>query len=104
MDSDHRADFGSTFRTADFFSISACRDLLFHVQEHRMTLTGIAGFLRDNDLALLGFDIKRDVLQAYVQRFPDDQAATNLDQWQAFEHEHPGIFIGMYQFWVQKAG
>jgi hypothetical protein len=37
-------------------------------------------------------------------RFPDDRVATNLAQWQLFENEYPDTFVGMYQFWVQKAG
>lgn len=69
-----------------------------------MTLTGIEAFLRDNDLAFLGFEIDASVLRAYKRRFPDDRAATNLDQWQIFENENPDTFFGMYQFWIQKAG
>jgi tetratricopeptide (TPR) repeat protein/SAM-dependent methyltransferase len=98
------ADLGTTLKSPDFFSISACRDLLFHVQEHRMTLTGIDAFLRDNNLAFLGFEIDDDVLRAYKLRFPDDHAATNLGQWQIFENENPDTFLGMYNFWVQKVG
>jgi len=104
MDLDKSADFGTTIRSADFFSTSTCRDLLFHVQEHRMTLTDIDAFLREHNLAFLGFDIGAEVLRAYRLRFPDDCAATNLGQWQIFESENPDIFIGMYQFWIQKAG
>ena len=96
------SDFGMATKSADFFSISSCRDLLFHVQEHRMTLTSIDSFLRDNNLAFLGFEVKDDVLQTYMRRFPDDRAATNLNNWQIFENENPDIFFGMYQFWVQK--
>ncbi|MBI1887913.1 MAG: methyltransferase domain-containing protein [Nitrosomonadales bacterium] len=98
------ADFWTAFLTRDFFSISACRDMLFHVQEHRMTLPGIEAFLRDNNLVLLGFEIGAEVIHAYKQRFPDDHAATNLEQWQIFENENPGTFYGMYQFWIQKPG
>ncbi len=89
-------------RITDFFSTSECRDLLFHVQEHRMTLTAIDAFLRENKLAFLGFEINPNALRAYRQRFPDDAAATNLQQWQIFEHENPDTFIGMYNFWIQK--
>ena len=39
----------------DLFSTSNCRDLLFHVQEHRMTLPQIKAFLAENDLQFLGF-------------------------------------------------
>ena len=102
MDLGANGGFGDLLRVNDFFSISDCRDLLFHVQEHRMTLTGIEAFLRDNNLVFLGFQIDADVLSAYKQRFPDDQTATNLSQWQIFEQEHPNIFFGMYQFWIQK--
>ena len=104
VDLDKSEDFGTTTRLPDFFSISTCRDLLFHVQEHRMTLTGIDAFLRENDLAFLGFEIEANVLHAYRRRFPDDRAATNLGQWQLFENENPDTFLAMYQFSIQKAG
>ena len=103
MDLGEKGGFGDLLRVNDFYSISDCRDLLFHVQEHRMTLTGIEAFLRDNNLVFLGFQIEADVLSVYRQRFPDDQTATNLSQWQIFEHENPNIFFGMYQFWIQKS-
>lgn len=89
-------------RDSDLFTVSGCRDLLFHVQEHHVTLTEIGRFLQENGLVFLGFDIAADVLQSYRQRFPGDRAATNLAQWQVFEDENPGTFVGMYQFWVQK--
>jgi len=89
-------------RPSDLFTISGFRDLLFHVQEHPVTLTEIESFLEENDLAFLGFDISADVLQSYRSRFPQDRAATNLTQWQTFENENPDTFVGMYQFWIQK--
>jgi tetratricopeptide (TPR) repeat protein/2-polyprenyl-3-methyl-5-hydroxy-6-metoxy-1,4-benzoquinol methylase len=104
MESGNSAEFGAALKSADFFSTSTCRDLLFHVQEHRMTLTGIDEFLRDNGLAFLGFEIGADVLRAYRRRFPDDRAATSLAQWQVFENDNPDTFSSMYHFWVQKAG
>jgi hypothetical protein len=69
-----------------------------------MTLTGIDAFLRENDLQFLGFEHRPDVFQAYRLRFPEDLAATNLDDWKIFENETPDTFIGMYQFWIQKVG
>lgn len=99
---DANAGFGSVLKSSDFFSISACRDLLFHVQEHRLTLPGIAAFLRDNGLQFLGFQLDAPVLRAFQRRYPDDLAGTNLDHWQRFESENPDTFFGMYQFWVQK--
>ncbi len=88
----------------DFFSTSECRDLLFHVQEHRLVLPQIKAFLAAHDLRFLGFVIDGAVIARYRQRFPEDPAATDLDRWDAFEAEHPAMFGRMYQFWVQKAG
>jgi SAM-dependent methyltransferase len=104
VDLDKSENFGTTTKLLDFFSISSCRDLLFHVQEHRMTLTGIDAFLRENNLTFLGFEIEADVLHAYKRRFPNDRAAINLGQWQIFENENPDTFRAMYQFSVQKPG
>ncbi|MFO1249303.1 MAG: tetratricopeptide repeat protein [Alphaproteobacteria bacterium] len=92
----------SLLNLSDFFSISTCRDLLFHVQERYVTLAEIDAFLRARGLTLLGFEINRNVLHAYRQRFPDDPAAVDLGQWQIFEQENPGTFASMYQFWIQK--
>ncbi len=89
--------------SGDFFGVSSCRDLLFHVQEQRMRLPDIAAFLRDNDLAFLGFETSDTILRAYRRRFPGDSAATNLDHWQAFENDNPDTFSGMYVFWIQKS-
>jgi len=86
----------------DFFSTSTCRDLLFHVQEHRMTLPAIAAFLAAEGLVLVGFDVEAPVAQRYRKRFPDDAAMTNLAHWHAFEMEHPHTFAGMYMFRIRR--
>jgi tetratricopeptide (TPR) repeat protein len=88
--------------SSDFFSTSACRDLLFHAQEHRMNLNILADFFKDHDLNFIGFDIDSSVIQDYKKRFSNDISATNLDQWHIYEEENPDTFIGMYQFYVQK--
>jgi SAM-dependent methyltransferase/Tfp pilus assembly protein PilF len=87
----------------DFFSTSECRDLLFHVQEHRLALPQIKAFLAAHDLRFLGFVVDGAVVARYRQRFPEDPAATDLDRWDTLEAEHPAMFGRMYQFWVQKA-
>jgi 2-polyprenyl-3-methyl-5-hydroxy-6-metoxy-1,4-benzoquinol methylase len=93
---------GHLLKVTDFYSTSSCRDLLFHVQEHQLSLPEIAAFLRENGLNFLGFEIEPDVLNAYRQHCPDDPAAIDLAQWHAFEQAHPDTFFSMYQFWVQK--
>jgi tetratricopeptide (TPR) repeat protein len=94
--------YGFATNSSDFFSTSACRDLLFHVQEHRMTLRTLDRFFKDHDLTFLGFEIDSSIIQAYKKRFLNDISATNLEQWHIYEEETPGTFLGMYQFWVQK--
>jgi hypothetical protein len=89
-------------RTSDFFGLSECRDLLFHSQEHRLSLPGISTFLAANDLQFLGFDIDPKTRRNYTRQFPGDIAMTDLAQWHRYETGHPDTFFQMYQFWVQR--
>jgi tetratricopeptide (TPR) repeat protein/2-polyprenyl-3-methyl-5-hydroxy-6-metoxy-1,4-benzoquinol methylase len=86
----------------DFYSTSDCRDLLFHVQEHRLTLSQIESFLVDFGLHFIGFEMDRSVLHRYRVRFAEDRSGTNLRNWASFEADNPDTFAGMYQFWIQK--
>ena len=86
----------------DFFTLSDCRDLLFHVQEHTFEVPAIAGFLADNGLEFLGFEMAPHVARHYAQRFPQDPAKTDLANWHAFEQDNPETFIATYEFWAQK--
>ena len=88
----------------DFYGISECRDLLFHVQEHRYSLPQINEMLAALDLTLIGFNLRQDIPEKYGRRFPNDKSMTDLDSWNVFETENPDAFVGMYQFWVQKHG
>ena len=94
--------YGFATGNSDFFSTSECRDLLFHVQEHRMSLLTLDKYIKDNELTFLGFEIDSSVIQAYKKRFSNDKSATNLEQWHIYEEENPDTFIGMYQFYVQR--
>lgn len=86
----------------DFFGTSMCRDLLFHVQEHRFTVPRIKTFLDANRLRFIGFEVPPAVRKSYAERFPEDATMSDLDCWHLFEQEHRRTFISMYQFWVQK--
>ena len=86
----------------DFYTLSECRDLLFHVEEHRFTLPEIARCLDELEFDFIGFETReRSVIDRYRARFLDDPGAANLDNWHTFETENPEIFVGMYQFWAQ---
>lgn len=90
-------------RFADFFSLSECRDLLFHVQEHRFTIPQLAASLASLGLRFIGFILDPATATAYRQQFPDDVAMTDLANWERFEEAHPDVFAGMYRFYVQCA-
>jgi tetratricopeptide (TPR) repeat protein/2-polyprenyl-3-methyl-5-hydroxy-6-metoxy-1,4-benzoquinol methylase len=86
----------------DFYSTSECRDLLFHAQEHRLTLGQIESFLADLGLHFIGFELDADVLHQYRARFAGDPCGTNLRNWARFEADNPDTFAAMYRFWIQK--
>lgn len=98
---DGAAKFQHLMATRDFHSTSACRDLLFHVQEQRYTLPRLKQELAALGLRFLGFEIDAVTAAAYTQRFPEDTERTNLDHWHVFETEHPGTFERMYALWAQ---
>jgi len=81
----------------DFYSISGCRDLLFHACEHPFTLPRIARALDALDLRFLGFELPAAV-------GPQGAARRDLAAWDAFERDHPDAFRAMYQFWVRAVG
>jgi SAM-dependent methyltransferase len=86
----------------DFFSTSECRDLLFHVQECRLTIPDIKSFVVEGDLKFIGFEFASRIMQHYRDIFGGDRFMRDLDRWHALETEKPDTFAGMYQFWVQK--
>jgi 2-polyprenyl-3-methyl-5-hydroxy-6-metoxy-1,4-benzoquinol methylase len=89
-------------KNSDFFSLSGCRDWLFHVWERPLALPEIAKFLSENGLDFIGFNVAPRVAASYAATFPHDRGLTDLASWHRFEQEHVASFIRMYQFWVQK--
>jgi SAM-dependent methyltransferase len=92
----------SLARADDFFSTSEFRDMLFHVQEHQITLPEIKSFLLENKLEFAGFNLDQAALRRFNARFPGPSALLSLDCWYTYEIEVPNTFLGMYQFWVRK--
>jgi len=93
----------SVTRNEDFYSLSGCRDLLFHVQEHRFQLPQIAAMIDRLGLRFLGFEFPDSGISAarYRARFPEDLALADLGKWDRYEEENPSAFARMYQFWVR---
>ena len=94
--------FAAVAKAGDFFSTSECRDLLFHVQESRMTIAQLKSFIDENGLRFLGFEFPPQALAHYRKLFGSEAALRDLDRWHAFETGNPETFSGMYQFVVQK--
>ncbi|WP_331346946.1 class I SAM-dependent methyltransferase [Cellvibrio sp. UBA7661] len=86
----------------DFYSISGCRDLLFHVKEHRFTLPQLKTIINDLQLTLVGFDVPPQAQHTFQQRYPNPMDLLDLDKWHEFESAFPDTFVGMYQLWLQK--
>ena len=88
----------------DFYSMSECRDLLFHVKEHRFTLPAIKALLEKIGLKFIGFEFQNNiVIDDFNSKFKEKNAALSLDLWDQYEKEKPETFTGMYQFWVRKS-
>ncbi len=89
----------------DFYSMSMCRDLVFHVQEHRVTLPWIKSVLDDLDLCCQSMRISNPLYRKeYLSMYPNDQAISNLDTLHEYEKHNPETFRDMYSFWCRRKG
>jgi 2-polyprenyl-3-methyl-5-hydroxy-6-metoxy-1,4-benzoquinol methylase len=79
----------------DFYTLNGCRDLVFNVQEERLSLSKIAAFLFDNNLQFLGFEVDELIGWDYLRYFPADIAMTDLTLWHQYEVNNPSTFLGM---------
>ncbi|MFQ5937373.1 MAG: tetratricopeptide repeat protein, partial [Acidiferrobacterales bacterium] len=87
----------------ELYTLSSCRDLLFHAREHRFTLSQIRAALEQLGLALIGFELPTlQMKQRYRELFPGDVEMTDLSAWRQFEERYPAAFSGLYVFWCQK--
>lgn len=88
---------------ADYYYLSECRDLLFHVQEHRYDINGIQDLLQSFKLEFSEFYLPGDILAGYHKEFPQEESVADLSNWAKFEARNPKTFREMYRFWVRKA-
>lgn len=87
----------------DLYTMSACRDLLFHAHEHRFSIPAIAEALDSLELDFIGFEAAvPGVVRDYVQFNPSDPEATDLTGWERFERAHPELFAALYVFWCRR--
>ena len=85
----------------DFYTVSGVRDLLFHVQEHRFTISKIKEYLDKLGLIFLGFEDQL-VKENFKDNYTNKDDLYNLNKWEEYENSNPRIFAGMYQFWCKK--
>lgn len=95
----------------DFWSASLLRDLCFHVQEHRFTVSRVRSFLEGSGLRFLGFEFNVGAsqsaaanagpLELYRARFPTERTMSDLARWEQLEREKSNLFPG-YAFVCQK--
>jgi SAM-dependent methyltransferase len=87
----------------DLYTMSACRDLLFHTKEHRFTIPGIAAALEELELEFIGFEPPVPGVRHDYRVFnPADADMTDLSGWERFEDSRPELFAALYVFWCQK--
>jgi tetratricopeptide (TPR) repeat protein len=84
----------------DFYSLSTLRDLLFHIQEHRFTVSQIQDCLSELGLKFCGFET--EIISQFKLTNAGGNDLYDLDKWQDYERANPSAFRGMYQFWCQK--
>jgi SAM-dependent methyltransferase len=89
-------------RWSDFYSLSECRDLVFHVQEKRYTIEMIEAMLNKTGLKFSGFYVAGKTQSAFKKRFPEEGSDLELKNWAVFEEENPSTFKAMYNFYIRK--
>ena len=92
---------GGLLRSPDFYTVSSCRDLVFHVHERHFTIPTVGDALAAAGLRLLGFDASREVRGRYRRTFPGDPHLRSLESLAEFERAHPEAFAGMYLLWAE---
>jgi 2-polyprenyl-3-methyl-5-hydroxy-6-metoxy-1,4-benzoquinol methylase len=99
-------DWDEIINSNDFYSMSNCRDLIFHEQEHQFTPQGISDLLSRNQMNFIGMLPTTSARQAFEQqigKLNDSNTNNNtLKNWQAVEEQYNDIFSGMYQFYCRK--
>ena len=85
----------------DMYGLNECRDLLFHVEEHRYRLSQVKAMAESLGLKPLGLAVPGPVARAFHARFGAARA-NDLDAWDEYERAHPETFSGMYVLWLRK--
>lgn len=108
MDGDLGAHGRMILSCGDFYSLSGCRDFLFHVRERRFTVRELTGLWKRMGLEFLGFHpVPPAIAEAFRQRFPGDPEGRHPETWIEFEETDPDEFcrlmnLSMLYYWLRK--
>jgi hypothetical protein len=87
----------------EFYSLSSFRDLLFHVKEHRFTVSQIREAVAALDLKFISFDLSNAyVPQGFFGHARQDGNMIDFATCERLEQLNPRAFHSMYRFWCQK--
>ncbi len=88
---------------SDFWTLSDCRDLLFHVNEHRFTLPQIGEMMSTAGLEFLGVQFGHAADRTrYLAQNARSGALRDLQNLHRHELEHPEIFGDTYRLWTRR--
>ena len=99
---ENNKNFSQLLASDDFYSLSNCRDLLFHIQVHLFNLIEIKELLKKNNLEFLGFEVKKEIINAFKKIYPNKEDIYSMNCWNDFESKNRTMFSNMYHFWVKK--
>ncbi len=100
--SSRHGDLGMLCSNLDMYSLSTCRDLLFHTQETRYNLAELKDILDELELEFIGFQGIEHAKLKFRRMFPNDASMTDFGDWAAFEAKYPDTFMGMYTIIARK--
>ena len=89
-------------QSPDFYSLSACRDLLFHEQEHVFDLQEIRRLVENAGLDWVGILPPAGARELAEEKLQLGTHDLTLNDWHTLEQLKPSLFSGMYQFYVRK--
>ncbi len=85
----------------DFYTMSECRDLIFHVHEQQLDIPFIKQAIEDMELRFLGFEFPDSVaISDFKKQYPETGSEINLDLWDEYEIKNPDTFVSQYVIWV----
>ncbi len=88
-------------RASDFYMLSECNDLLFHIQEHRMTFPVLKEMTARLGIEMFHIYMPPSSLKKWQEKYPDVKGF-DFDRLHEFEQENPDTFLEMYKMYFKR--